>query len=90
MIVSPLAIRPARTNEADALKSVAIVSAPERGVFPLTMALSPKTSMLAPRRRSSFMWENLLSKMVSVMMDVPLAWVNKTINCACMSVGKPG
>ena len=77
-------------SEAEALRSVAMTSAAERGVGPWTVALSPETSMLAPNRRSSLTWENRLSKIVSVMIDVPAAWVRRTMNWACMSVGKPG
>ena len=39
MIVSPLAIRPERTSEAEALRSVAITWAPERGALPLDRGL---------------------------------------------------
>ena len=46
--------------------------------------------MFAPSRTSSLTWRKRRSKIVSVMIDVPEAWVMRTMNWACMSVGKPG
>ena len=46
--------------------------------------------MLAPMRLSSWTCMKRFSKMFSVMVVAPSAWVARAMNWACMSVGKPG
>ena len=86
----PRAIRPASTRHADARRSVAITVAPVSRVGPRTIAVRPSTSMSAPMRASSGTCMNRFSKIVSDSTDCPRARVISTMNCACMSVGKPG
>ena len=64
--------------------------APERGLPPLTWAVWPSTSMSAPMRPSSGTCMKRFSKIFSSMRLTPLAIVIRTMNWACMSVGKPG
>ena len=54
------------------------------------MAWRPSMAMSAPMRTISLACMKRFSKMVSVMTLVPLAWVASAMNCACMSVAKPG
>ena len=78
------------TRHADARRSVAITLAPVSLATPLTIAVLPSTSMSAPSRFNSCTCIIRFSKIVSVMTDVPSARVASAMNCACMSVGKPG
>ena len=88
--VSPAATRPAITRLAEARRSVAITVAPERRCAPSTTATLPSVWMRAPRRCSSFTCMKRFSKMVSATVAVPCAMQSSAMNCACMSVGKPG
>ena len=67
IVVSPSAIRPAMTRQADARRSVAITLAPVSFGTPRTIAVLPSTSMSAPRRTSSCTCIIRFSKIVSVM-----------------------
>ncbi len=89
-MVSPRAARPASTRDTEARRSVAITGAPCSARTPRTMAEAPCTLMLAPMRFSSGTCMKRFSKMVSVTMAAPSATAISTMNCACMSVGKPG
>ena len=62
----------------------------ESGVLPRTVAVRPSTVMFAPMRLSSCTCMKRFSKMFSVTVVVPSAWVARAMNWACMSVGKPG
>ena len=53
-------------------------------------ATLPSTWILAPRRTSSLTCMKRFSKIVSVTVAVPWAMQLSAMNCACMSVGKPG
>ena len=89
-VVSPRAARPAITRLAEARRSVAITVAPDSAGTPCTMAVLPSMRMLAPSRRSSCTCMKRFSKMVSTMVLVPSATASSAMNCACMSVAKPG
>jgi hypothetical protein len=54
------------------------------------MALLPWKLMRAPMRISSGTCMKRFSKMVSVIIEAPSATVISAMNCACMSVAKPG
>jgi hypothetical protein len=88
--VSPSATSPAITRLAEARRSVAITVAPVSSSTPWTIAVLPSMSMRAPSRRSSCTCMKRFSKMVSVTCAVPSATQLSAMNCACMSVGKPG
>ena len=69
----------------------ALHRAPQRAVAtPLTSAWCPSMRMSAPMRESSSANMNRFSKTFSVMMLLPSAIAISAMNCACMSVGKPG
>ena len=88
--VSPLATRPAITRLADARRSVAITAAPDSRSTPSTIATLPSIWIFAPRRTISLTCMKRFSKIVSVTVLAPCAMVLSAMNCACMSVGKPG
>ena len=54
------------------------------------MALRPSIEMSAPMRTISLACMKRFSKIVSVIADAPSACVARAMNCACMSVAKPG
>ena len=54
------------------------------------MAVLPSMRMFAPSRRSSCTCMKRFSKMVSTTVAVPSATASSAMNCACMSVAKPG
>ena len=83
-------VNAAKIKETEALKSVAINSAPSNLVFPSIIALFPLIFIFAPIRLSSETCINLFSKIFSLITDLLLALQSKTIICACKSVGKPG
>ena len=89
-IVVPCATKPAITRLADARKSVAMTTAPESVSTPWVIAVLPSISMLAPKRFISCTCMKRFSKIVSVTRDVPFAIALTAMNCACMSVAKPG
>ena len=64
--------------------------APDRLSTPWATALLPSIAISAPRRLSSWTCINRFSKIVSVIVALPLAMAFRTINCACISVGKAG
>ena len=88
--VSPSAARAAITSDAEARRSVAITGAPRSCLTPAMMAVLPSMVMSAPRRFISCTCMKRFSKIVSVTRLAPLAMVFTAMNCACMSVGKPG
>ncbi len=88
--VSPSATSPAMTRLAEARRSVAITMAPVRRSTPCTSAVLPSISIFAPSRPSSCTCMKRFSKMVSVTNASPSATAFSAMNCACMSVGKPG
>ncbi len=90
MMVSPSATSAARTSDAEARRSDASTAAALSEVFPRTTARRPSILMLAPMRTSSWACMKRFSKIFSVITDVPSACVARAMNCACMSVGKPG
>ena len=81
---------PAITSAAEARRSEAMTGAPFRPGCPSMIAVWPSTVMCAPMRCISCTCIRRFSKMVSVMVDVPSATVFMAVNCACISVGKPG
>ena len=89
-MVSPSAIQPANTKLIEARRSVAITSAGFNFSTPRQIAVLPSISPFAPIRLSSGMCIKRFSKMVSVMRLVPSAIAFNKVNCACISVGKPG
>mmetsp|Transcript_27491 Transcript_27491/g.50825 ORF Transcript_27491/g.50825 Transcript_27491/m.50825 type:complete len:305 (+) Transcript_27491:1833-2747(+) len=89
-MVSPSAAKPARINDTEARKSVAITRAPLSFSTPCTVAVPPCTSILAPMRISSGACIKRFSKIFSSRTDVPSAVHIIAMNCACRSVGKPG
>ena len=56
----------------------------------MTRAVLPSTRTWAPMRSSSATCMYRFSKIDSVMVLTPAAWVMSTMYWACMSVGKPG
>lgn len=90
MMVSPSAANPASTSDTEARRSVAIIGAPFRESTPLIVAVLPCTVILAPILLSSGTCINRFSKIVSVMIEAPLAMLINAMIWACMSVGKPG
>ena len=61
------------TSDTEARKSVAMTCAPRKPLTPVTSAVSPLRSILAPSRASSCTCMKRFSKMVSRTSDVPLA-----------------
>ena len=90
IVVWPSATRPARINDADARRSVAITGAPLSLSTPRTIAVWPSTRMSAPMRSSSCTCMKRFSKIVSLITPTPVATQFIAMNCACMSVGNPG
>ena len=89
--VSPRAASAATISDTEARRSVAITGAPDRPPgTPRTMADAPCTLMRAPMRFSSGTCMKRFSKIVSVIIAAPSATDISAMNCACMSVGKPG
>ncbi|CSC12736.1 Uncharacterised protein [Vibrio cholerae] len=89
-MVSPLAIQPAMTRLAEARRSVAITCAPLKRSTSPQITVLPSISALAPMRFNSGTCIKRFSKMVSVITPPPFAIMFSSVNCACMSVGKPG
>ncbi len=73
-----------------ARRSEAMTGAPERRGTPRTIATLLWTEMSAPMRCSSLTCMKRFSKIVSVIRLWPSARVISAMNCACMSVAKPG
>ena len=69
---------------------MAITSAPESGVGPVTWAARPSMRIFAPMRCSSATCMYRFSKIDSVITLTPRPMVIIAMYCACMSVGKPG
>ena len=90
LMVLLFAAKPASTKLTEALKSVAITSAPVNCEGPLIIAILFFISIFAPILFNSGTCINLFSKIHSLILEIPLARVIKTINCACKSVGNPG
>ena len=89
-MVSPSAASPASTKDIEARRSVAITWAPLSFGTPRTTAERPRTVTSAPIRASSGTCMKRFSKIVSVSSEAPSAIVSIAMNCACMSVAKPG
>ena len=86
----PFATSAAKTKALLALKSVAMTSAPLSSFSPSTIAVWLFKIMFAPIRINSLTCIKRFSNSFSSILLAPSATSAKAINCACMSVGKPG
>ena len=89
ILLTPLAPSAAMTSAELARRSVAITSAAFR-LLPVMVAMCPFSLIFAPMRTSSLACIKRFSKSLSSMMLTPFATQASAMNCACISVGKPG
>ncbi len=86
----PFAASAASTRAAAPRKSEAITGAARNSFTPRTSAEEAVILISAPIRASSETCMNRFSKIVSSTKDEPSAILINAMNCACISVGKPG